>query len=151
MDATFKPAEASDIDRLLMCMQEFYEIDNHQFNATVACNALKKLLSDESLGRIWLIHYQGEAIGYVVLTLGYSLEYQGRDAFIDELYIRAEYQGQGFGKQTLKFVEDAARSLGINALHLEVERENTSAQSFYRGVGFKDQNRYLMTKWILSS
>jgi len=40
------------------------------------------------MGRVWLIQYQGQVIGYVILTLGYSLEYGGRDAFIDEQLAR---------------------------------------------------------------
>lgn len=49
------------------------------------------------MGRVWLIQHQSLAIGYVILTLGFSLEYGGRDAFIDEFYIQANYQGQGIG------------------------------------------------------
>lgn len=99
-------------------LQEFYEVDNHPYDAASARNALTKLLNDESFGRVWVIQYQGEAIGYVVLTLGYSLEYRGRDAYIDELYIRVSHQGQGIGKQTIKFLEEVCCSLGIQALHL---------------------------------
>lgn len=54
-----------------------------------------QLLNNELMGQIWLIKYQNQAIGYVVLTFGYSLEDGGRDGWIDELYIQANYQGQG--------------------------------------------------------
>ncbi|MFH7030436.1 MAG: GNAT family N-acetyltransferase [Heteroscytonema crispum UTEX LB 1556] len=148
MHIDFKAAELKDIDSLLIFMEEFNEVDNHPFNAAIARDSLTKLLNNEFLGRIWLIHHQNEAIGYIVLTFGYSIEYHGRDAFIDEFYIRKSHQRQGIGKQTLKFVEEVAYSFGVNAVHLEVERENTSAQELYRRIGFKDQNRYLMTKWL---
>lgn len=149
MKIYFKLAENIDVDALLILMQELYEVDGYiSLNSVVARNALIKLLNDESMGRVWLIYYESQAIGYVVLTLGYSLEYGGRDAFIDELYIQADYQGQGIGKQTIKFLEEVCTSLNVQALHLEVERENTSAQSFYRRVGFEDHDRYLMTKWL---
>ena len=80
----------------------------------------------------------------LLVECGYSLEYQGHDAFIDELYLRSHYRRQGIGAQSLRFVENAARSLGVRALHLEVERGNTAAQAFYRQVGFADHDRYLM-------
>jgi ribosomal protein S18 acetylase RimI-like enzyme len=38
----------------------------------------------------------------------------------------------------------------VNALHLEVEHANTSAQSVYRKLWFVDQERYLMTRWLLA-
>lgn len=149
MQINFKSADKSDVDTLLLLIQKFYELDgNITFNSSLTRKALIQLLSDESIGRIWLIQDQSKIIGYVILTLSYSLEYGGRDAFIDELYIESDYQRQGIGKQTIKFLEEICIALNVQALHLEVERENTSAQSFYRQVGFADHDRYLMTKYL---
>ena len=96
-----------------------------------------------------MIEADGGPVGYVVLTLGFSLEFHGRDAFVDEIYIRAQYRGRGIGGKALAFAEGACRSLGVRALHLEVERKNTAAQAVYRKVGFKDHDRYLMTKYVV--
>lgn len=147
MGTTFKIAEISD-SVLVELIQEYYEFDSHPFDESTVRNALAKILLDDSLGRVWLIQDDGEAIGYIVLTFGYSLEYRGRDAFIDEFYIRESHRGQGIGTKTIEFIESVCPSLEIQAVHLEVERKNLVAQSFYRQVGFKDQERYLMTKWI---
>ena len=150
MGATFKIAEGADIEILLKFMREYYEFDHLSFNEQIAHAALAKFVGDESLGRVWLICYEGEAIGYLVLTLGYSLEYGGRDAFIDEVYIRASHRGRGIGQNALAFAKDVCCSLGVRALHLEVERANTKAHGLYREAGFVDHDRYLMTKRILT-
>jgi ribosomal protein S18 acetylase RimI-like enzyme len=55
-------------------------------------------------------------------------------------------RGRGLGRAALEAVESAARELGVRALHLEVERENASAQALYRDRGFRDNDRRLMTK-----
>lgn len=148
MEPSFKIAGISDTEILVELIQEFCEFDAHPFDECAIRKALVKILSDESLGRVWLIQSEGEAIGYIVLTFGYSLEYLGRDAFIDEIYIRENYRRQGIGKKTIQFIERVCPTLGIKAVHLEVERKNIAAQSFYRQMGFKDQERYLMTKWM---
>ena len=44
------------------------------------------------------------------------------------------------------FLEEEARKLGILTLHLEVERANIHAQTFYQAVGFVDHDRYLLSK-----
>jgi GNAT superfamily N-acetyltransferase len=129
-------------------MREYYEFDHLRFDEGVACAALEKFVADDSLGRLWLINYGGRVIGYLALTFGYSLEYGGRDAFVDEVYIGESYRGYGIGTRALKFAEEACRSLGVRALHLEVERANTNALGVYRKVGFVDHDRYLMTKRI---
>jgi hypothetical protein len=48
----------------------------------------------------------------------------------------------------LKFAKARNRSLGVNALHVEMERDNLPAQALYRAAGFVDDDSYLMTKWI---
>ncbi len=148
METAFRIAERADSETLLEFMREYYEFDHLPFDGQVARAALAGILEDASLGRIWLICYDGEAVGYLVLTLGYSLEYGGRDAFVDEVYIRASHRGRGIGQSALTFAEDVCRALGVRALHLEVERANTSAHELYRKAGFVDHDRYLMTKQI---
>ena len=148
MTTNFKPAQDADLDRLIVFMREFYAHEHLAFDESAARRALQKILRDHDLGHVWLIQDGEQPVGYVVLTFGYSLEFRGRDALVDELYIRASHRGQGAGAQTLKFVEEACRAFGVDALHLEVERANTKAQAFYHKAGFKDHDRYLLTKWI---
>ena len=148
MQPTLRLATESDADLLLEFMREYYAFDGHAFDPPKACTALLGLLRDPSLGRVWLISTGHEVAGYVVLTLGYSLEFLGRDAFLDEFYLRENHRGQGLGRKTLELVEEAARSLQVRAIHLEAVRRNQAAQHFYRKLGFKDREHYLMTKWI---
>ncbi|NEQ26006.1 MAG: GNAT family N-acetyltransferase [Microcoleus sp. SIO2G3] len=148
METSFKRAEMSDLEILMEFIREFCEVDQHPFDDSSVRVALTKIVSDDSLGRVWLIKHNSQAIGYIVLTFGYSLEYRGREAVIDEIYIRESHQRQGIGKRAIEFVEEVSPSLEIKVLHLEVERENIAAQHFYRKVGFEDQDSYLMTKWI---
>ena len=129
-------------------MREFYEHERIEFVERDARAALRQILSDVSLGRVWLIESGPEAAGYLVLTLGFSLEFKGRDAFVDEVYLRAEFRGRGLGKRALRFAEEACRELGARALHLEVGRENAAARELYRRSGFTEHDRHLMTKWV---
>lgn len=148
MHPSFKPATLTDLDRLLGFMQQFYEGEHVTFELAPAQAALSQLLHDSTLGRVWLIQLDDVAIGYVVLTLGYSLEFQGQDAFIDELFICPDNRGHGIGTKTIEFVEAACSTLQIKALHLEVDRHNTVAQALYGKTGFVASHRHLMTKLI---
>jgi ribosomal protein S18 acetylase RimI-like enzyme len=73
------------------------------------------------------------------------MEYGGRDAFIDDLFIRPAFRGKGLGRSALAEVRSAALSLGVRALHLEVGRDNSAAQALYRRAGFEDSGRQLLT------
>ncbi len=146
MKITFKKASSADKDCLLAFMREYYKLDHLALDEKRARSALAQILQDPSVGQVWLIQDQTEAVGYVALTLGFSLEYHGRDAFLDEIFIKESHRGRGIGRQALAFVEEQCRKLGVRALHLEVERTNLTAQKSYRKFGFVDHDRYLMTK-----
>lgn len=118
------------------------------FHEGKVCTALKNFLAHPEFGGSWLISSRGQIAGYVILTLGYSFEYRGRDAFIDELYIEPEFRRMGLGRRAMEFVEEQARALGVNALHLEVDRSNDAAFELYRRVGFTSHGRHLLTKWL---
>lgn len=146
MPVTLEPARPADLELLLGFMRDYYVLDHLAFDRQRAARALSRLMDDPSAGFVWLIHAEADVIGYLVLTLGYSLEYHGRDAFIDELFLDAPFRGRGYGKQVMALVEDQARRLNVQAIHLEVERDNTRAQALYRTAGYGEHDRFLMTK-----
>jgi diamine N-acetyltransferase len=147
-EPSFRLAAESDTLILLKFMRAYYDLDGHGFDEDKARAALITLLRDPNLGRVWLI-LDGEApAGYVVICFGYSLEWLGRDAFVDEFYLLQDYRGRGWGRRTMAFVEEAARSLNVRALHLEVVRQNRTALEVYRKLGFKERGSTLMSKWI---
>jgi len=148
MEPIIDPAAESDLDLILNFMRRLYAQDGIPFDESSARATLAGIVRDRSLGRVWMIREGPEPIGYMILTLGYSLEYRGRDAFVDELFVDENRRRQGIGRKAMQFLERACRDLEVRALHLEVERPNFGAQVLYRKFGFVDHDRYLMTKHI---
>jgi len=145
-EPVFHVAAESDSGPLLQFMREYYAFDGHHFDEIKTPLALSALLRDPALGRVWLIS-DGEApAGYIVVAFGYSLEWLGRDAFVDEFYLRKEYRGRGWGRKTMAFVEDAARAMNIAVLHLEVVQRNRPALGIYQRLGFKAHASTFLSK-----
>ena len=140
------PARLSDVEMLLQWVAEYHALEQIDFQRNNIQASLETLISDHTLGRIWLIHGDDQAIGYIALCFGYSIEMCGRDAFIDELYIIPSARGKGFGRRTLELVIEQLDGLAIRALHLEVAHSNDTAKHLYRSVGFKSRKQFhLMT------
>jgi diamine N-acetyltransferase len=144
----FTEAGLADVPLLLTFIQEFHELDGHPFHPSIVEVVVRELIESPQLGRIWLIRDGAEPVGYAVLGFGYSIEFHGRDAFIDELYLRESHRGRGWGRLAMEFIEGEARKLGIHALHLEATRGNHRAVRLYEQAGFKDNDRFLLTKWL---
>ena len=148
METSFRVADGRDADSLFVMMRELYEHESIAFDEPTARAALTQLLADDSCGVAHFILLGEEVAGYLVLTFGFSLEFGGRDAFVDELFVKDEFRGHGMGKAALGFAAEVCRARGVRALHLEVERANRNAQGIYRKAGFVDHDRYLLTKWL---
>jgi GNAT superfamily N-acetyltransferase len=138
----------SDADTLLDFMRAYYAFDGHGFDRDKARLALMALLGDSSLGMAWLILDGDVPAGYIVLCFGYSLEWLGRDAFVDEFFLREPYRGRGWGRKTMAFLEDAARAVGVRALHLEVVNGNSAALHLYKKLNFSEHRSTFLSKWI---
>ena len=118
------------------------------FDESAARLTFRQFLSLPAFGRVWLIYDGAAPVGYVILTVGFSFEFRGHDAFIDELYIVPAQRRHGCGLEAMAFVEQQAREMGVHAIHLEVESGNHPARELYRRTGYKDHQRLLMTKWL---
>jgi hypothetical protein len=79
-------AEAPDAELLLDFMQAYYAFDGHGYDREKARAALIALVQNPNFGRAWLILDGDSPAGYAVLCFAYSLEWLGRDAFVDEFY-----------------------------------------------------------------
>jgi ribosomal protein S18 acetylase RimI-like enzyme len=139
-------AGPADLDALLPLLERFNASQDIPFDATQAQAALGALLARPELGRAYRIVHAGVTVGYAALTFGFSLEWGGRDAFVDEIYLEPEQRGQGLGRAALRALIEAARVAGVRALHLEVEAGNAAGQALYRSAGFSGSERQLLSR-----
>jgi GNAT superfamily N-acetyltransferase len=148
MNVLFQLISQEEFPALLEMMREFYEQQHMRFDEAAARRAIERLMKSPELGQIYLI-FRGPALaGYFALTFCFSLEFHGRFALLDEIYLREPFRRQKLGEGVVGFAEGICRREGIAALRLEVGRENAPAQSLYKKSGFAEDARSLMTKWL---
>jgi ribosomal protein S18 acetylase RimI-like enzyme len=147
MEPTLRPAEVADADALLEMMRGLYTVLRTPLEDRSAA-ALRELLRDPSLGRVWLIEAGAEVVGYAVLTFAYSLEFGGRVGVLDELYVKEGFRGRGVGSAVLRLIEAVCPALGVRAVSLEVARDDSRAQAVYRKAGFRERSNYALVKRV---
>jgi len=128
-------------------VRAYYLEDGHSFDEERQLRALAALAAGEPLGRGWLIAIAGRPVGYLVLTLGFSVEAGGAEGCIDEFYLVPAVRGRGLGGRSLELVEAEARRLAVRRLFLEVEHGNR-ALHLYRRAGYVDHQRFLISKFL---
>ena len=141
---TFKPLEIANIEIITQMMQDFYAIDNYPIDVEKSKKLFQEFITNENLGKSWLIFSENEIVGYIILTFIFSFEYGGKIAFIDELFIKETARGKGIGKEAIQFIQREVPKLSLKLLYLEVETHNENAQKLYLAHDFKLHNRKLM-------
>lgn len=146
MACDLRQATLDDVPVLLDMMVEFNVLEHIAWSRVDGEPALRTLLASPALGFVGLIESDARVVGYFVLTWGYDLEWNGRDAFLTELFLTAEARGQGIGGAAMAAIEGVTRAHGAHALHLMVRPENAAALRLYRGAGFETTPRLFLTK-----
>lgn len=146
----YREARHEDIPALLQLMRLFYAEDNYPFSETGARRALAEFLENPAYGVLLVAVADDSISGYVAVAFGFSFEYGGRDAFIDEVFVECALRGRGIGEALLQRAIAICMDHGVQAVHLEVEPRKERTAQFYRRHGFRDHNRILMTRRINS-
>ncbi|PYG34397.1 GNAT family N-acetyltransferase [Pelagimonas varians] len=137
-------ATEDDMPKLLPLVTAFHL--ERGFNTTQEGQtaAIAPLLAGSPHGAIWLIGPRKAPVGYITVTFGWSLEFGGMDAFVDELYIRPAVRKRGMGTETLVNISKALGEGGVRALHLEVDREDEDTQRLYKRSRFALREKYVL-------
>ena len=82
-----------------------------------------------------LVEVEDEIAGMAIWFLNYST-WQGKHGiYLEDLYIRPEFRGRGFGKALLKHLAALCNERGYGRFQWWVLDWNESAIEFYRGLG----------------
>jgi len=149
MPISIARATPADLEFLLPMMRHMQEDDpwSEPFHEPTVRANLAELLQNPMYGVVYVVREETAPVGYLVICFDYSLEYRGKGAWIDELFVEAAHRGKGIGTQLLDLAENASREHQAKFLHLEVTHGNPAVE-LYRRRGFADHHRYLMSKTL---
>ena len=143
-----RKATLGDADTLLEMMDAFNAHEHIPWSRVSGEPALRTLLSDAGLGVVGLVERGSAPLGYFIVTWGFDLEWNGRDAILTELFLNTDARGRGVGKLVLAQAEAMAAGHGARALHLLVRHENEPARRLYASAGYVSPPRLFLTKKI---
>jgi len=142
-----KLASLADLESIFKLMQSM-QLDepwSESFDESEVRFNLGEILQNPVYGLIYFVQDANRAIAYLVICFDYSLEYRGKGAWVDELFVEPDHRQRGIGAYLLDLAESASRENRAQYLHLEVSHGNRAIE-LYRRRGFADHNRYLLTK-----
>jgi ribosomal protein S18 acetylase RimI-like enzyme len=149
-DVLVRRATAGDAGALASLVREYWEFEGIDGFDDASCRrVLGDFLADERAGLAWIAERGGEAVGYLVACLVFSLEHGGRTAEIDEFFVVPSCRGAGLGEMLLAAAEEAFEAAGLTSVSMQVGAGNDGAARFYARLGYAPRNGYrLMDKHL---
>jgi GNAT superfamily N-acetyltransferase len=110
--------------------------------------ALRQILADESLGRVYVARDAGRVVGMCSLLYTVSTAEGGKAAWLEDLVVRPQSRGRGIGKMLLKHAIGQAHADGFGRITLLSDADNERAHTLYRKLGFTDSPMRTMRLWL---
>ena len=104
------PATLQSLDTRRPLVAAYHQFEHVVLDAPARARAITALPNHPEYGALYLIQVQRQMVGYLAPTFGYSIEFGGRDAFVDELFIEPAARGHGLGSRVLAALLDVARA-----------------------------------------
>lgn len=142
-------AGPDDKDKLLPMVASFHEHMGIDTTDGFREAAIQPLLDGAPQGAVWLIGPRRAPVGYVAVSFGWSIEYGGMDAILDEIYVRPAVRGRGMGSEAVSALSKGLKESGVKALHLEVDRDDETTCRFYARARFQPREGYLFMSRVL--
>lgn len=116
-------------------MRIFYSSDAVYTNGSeeIFERDIDECISDSPFLNGYVFDADGCIAGYAMTAHSFSTEFGKRCVWIEDIYIKEEFRGQGIGKRFFEFLDN---TYPTELLRLEVEEENVGAISLYRKCGF---------------
>ena len=127
MNRAFMDEEIEDND----LWNDTNETDDTCFNKT-----FKGALESEELITLIIFEEDGVPVGFANLMTIYSIWAHGKALILDDLYLKPEARGKGYGKCALKYIEEYAEKKRYKRIQFQSELTNPNAMEFYKALGY---------------
>ena len=137
-------AQARDVSEVLAFIRELaeYERAPEQVTAT-AEDLLRDGFSEAPRFFVEMAEWDGRVAGFAFWFFSYST-WQGRPGlYLEDLFVRPAFRGQGIGKALLVHLAGVALDEGCGRFQWQVLDWNTPAIGFYKALGAKQLGEWI--------
>jgi GNAT superfamily N-acetyltransferase len=140
-----RPATVADVSTLLELIRGLAEYEK-LLDAAVATEAdLEQSLfgPERSAAEAILAEEDGVPVGFALFFTNYSTFLGKAGIYLEDLFVKPEYRGKGYGKALLKRVAEIAVSRGAGRMDWSVLDWNKPSIEFYESLGARNMSGWL--------
>ena len=135
MSLSFRYAEESDTALILQFIKELAEYEKMLDMVTATEDVLKEWLFDKKKAEAIFAVADGTEVGFALFFHNFSTFLGRAGIYLEDLYVKPEYRGYGYGKSLLKKLAQIAVERGCGRLEWWCLDWNKPSIGFYLSLG----------------
>ena len=135
MNINIRSMTIEDKSSVAEMMRVFYSSDAVSTNGSdeIFSSDIDNCINDNPYLEGFIIEVNCATVGYGMIAKSFSTEFGRPCIWIEDIYIKDEFRGHGYGSYFLNYIESKYKD---SILRLEVEAENKRALHVYKKCGF---------------
>jgi GNAT superfamily N-acetyltransferase len=131
-----QPATAEDVALILQFICELAEFERLRHEVTATEEGLRQtLFGPKPFAEVVIARDAGEPVGFALFFHNYSTFLGKPGIYLEDLYVRQECRGKGYGEALLRYVARVAVDRGCGRFEWSVLDWNQRAIDFYKKLG----------------
>ena len=140
---TIRPATVADVPIILELIRALATYERAPNDVTATEDGLSKVLFGEKPAAEVLLAFKNEtAVGFAVFFHNFSTWLGRPGLYLEDLFVRPEDRGKGYGRALLIHLAKIARDRGCGRMEWAVLDWNEPAIQFYRKLGAKSMDEW---------
>lgn len=140
----FRNAERKDIPLILQFIKELAEYEKMLDEVVADETTLETWIFDKQKAEVFFALENGKEVGFALFFHNFSTFLGRSGIYLEDLYVKPEYRGKGYGKAILKKLAAIAVERGCGRLEWVCLDWNKPSIDFYLSIGAKP-----MSDWTI--
>ncbi|MBP3415220.1 MAG: GNAT family N-acetyltransferase [Clostridia bacterium] len=149
----FRYAEEKDVSLILSFIRELAEYEKLQNEVVATEELLLEWIFEKKRAEVIFAMEDGKEVGFALFFHNFSTFLGRAGIYLEDLYVKPEYRGKGYGKALLKKLAQTAVERGCGRLEWSCLDWNKPSIDFYLSLGaqpMEDWTVYRIAKDTLS-
>ena len=139
---TYRYAEKNDISAILSLVRELADYEHMAHAVTATPKLYEEWLFEKKVARVLLAMDGENAVGFALFFYNFSTWLGRAGIYLEDLYVKPDYRGQGIGRHLLKSLAKIAVSEGCGRLEWSCLDWNEPSIAFYRSCGAQSMDEW---------
>ena len=134
-DIVFRNAERNDVNLILSFIKELADYEKMSADVVATEALLEEWIFEKKIAEVMFVMEEEKEVGFILFFHNFSTFLGRGGIYLEDLYVKPEYRGKGYGKALLKRLAQIAVERECGRLEWSCLNWNKPSIDFYLSLG----------------